>query len=101
LSANAAFQTASIISIGRSPRRGRASIISWSIRAKLLADLAPGGRDHHYVTLGGTWFKHVEEHIAIRDGNAERAAALQAEAKNEGVRGLRRSAMRGQGARLV
>jgi hypothetical protein len=51
-----------------------------SDRAKLLAELAPGGRHHDAVTPpNGGWVKHVEKHIATRDGDTARVAVLQAE----------------------
>jgi hypothetical protein len=37
-------------------------------RAKLLADLAPGERNHHLVEPGGAWVDHVEEYIAALAG---------------------------------
>jgi hypothetical protein len=54
---------------------------SWSVkdRAGLFALLAPGGRHHeNVVPPDGVWIRHVEYHIAQRDGELERAAAIEA-----------------------
>jgi hypothetical protein len=45
-------------------------------RASLLARLAPGGKDHDLLKRRKV---HVELHIAKRDGDTERAAAIEAE----------------------
>jgi hypothetical protein len=46
---------------------------------KLRARLALGGRDHHFIIEGGAWWIHTQMAIADRNGDAARAALLQAE----------------------
>jgi hypothetical protein len=49
-------------------------------RAELLRLLEPGQHYHKCITPpDGAWVKHVEQHIAERDGDLERAIAIQAE----------------------
>jgi hypothetical protein len=45
----------------------------------LRSTLAPGGHDHHLVEPGGAWWNHVQQNIAERDGDTEKAAQLKAE----------------------
>ena len=40
----------------------------------------PGGKNHHLIVEGGSWWRHVQLNIAARDGEtSERVQALQAE----------------------
>jgi hypothetical protein len=48
-------------------------------RKDLLARLAPGGTEHHTIQPGGGWFRHVQLHIAERDGDTAAATTLQAQ----------------------
>ncbi len=41
--------------------------------------LAPGGRDHHDTQPGGAWHRHVQMHIAEREGDQETLERLSAE----------------------
>ena len=50
-------------------------------RAELLAKLKPGGREYDYIQPGGAWHQFVEEHIARRDGDDARVAAIKAQRK--------------------
>ena len=49
------------------------------MEADLRADLEPGGRDHRHIQSGGAWDRHVQMHIARRDGDNERLAELELE----------------------
>jgi len=46
---------------------------------RLRAKLAPGGDDRKHIDEGGVWWRHVEIHKAVRDGDTERAEALRHE----------------------
>ena len=50
---------------------------------ELLARLAEGGKEHHCVVEGGTWWRHAQERIAHRDGDTVRAAALAEQGEKE------------------
>ena len=41
--------------------------------------MAPDGRDYCLIVEGGAWWRFVQTYIAERDGDTERAKALQAE----------------------
>ena len=47
--------------------------------AKLRAQLAKGGQHSHLLTKGGAWRLHIEQRLARRDGNDERAAEIETE----------------------
>jgi hypothetical protein len=47
--------------------------------AQLQALLSEGGANHENILPGGVWWRHVQENIAERDGDAERLAQLKAE----------------------
>jgi hypothetical protein len=63
------------------PRKGRVWVETHhnANEAKLRARLSEGGPDQRLITPGGTWWCHVQMHIAERDGEAERLAQLKAE----------------------
>jgi hypothetical protein len=46
---------------------------------ELRAMLEPGGSKHRLIVEGGAWWQHVQQDIAERDGDTERALRLQAE----------------------
>ena len=45
----------------------------------LSATLEPGGSNHRLIVPGGSWWRHTQMHIARRDGDVERLAALEEE----------------------
>jgi hypothetical protein len=47
--------------------------------AELRASLSKKGRDHHLIVPGGAWWRHVQMHLAERDGDVERLAQLKGE----------------------
>ena len=47
--------------------------------AKLRARLNEDGPNYEYIVPGGAWWRHVQIHIAERDGDVERVAQLKAE----------------------
>jgi hypothetical protein len=47
-------------------------------RKNLLARLEPGGKNHDSIQPGGGWYRHVQLHIAERDGDTNAIAHWQA-----------------------
>ena len=64
---------------GKDPRTPKHFIGSEADMTECLNDCSHKDAKGHLVVPGGHWWRHVQQHIAERDGNDERAAELKAE----------------------